>query len=145
MQAVDNGEGKFMSTDAGMMVGVEMEKGEMYTTPDGETKEVEGKTHEKGGTKMAVPDGSYVWSDRISATTGETIKKDDKDSIAHAVKKEMSKIERLEKVLKEDTTDKIHKNTYKRQMEVSQQELLRLKALQDLHEKRTLKFCCSIS
>jgi len=136
VRAVDNGEGKFMSTDAGMMVGVEMEKGEMYTTPDGETKEVEGKTHEEGGTKMAVPDGSYVWSDRISAITGETIKKGDKDSIAHAVKKEMKKIERLEKILKEDTTDKIHKNTYKRQMEISQQELLRLKALQDLHEKR---------
>jgi hypothetical protein len=85
---------------------------------------------------MAVPDGSYVWSDRISAITGETIKKGDKDSIAHAVKREMKKIERLEKILKEDTTDKINKNTYEHQLNISKQELLRLKALQDLHEER---------
>lgn len=43
----------------------EIEKQEMFRTPDGETVQVDGKSHEQGGIPVNIPAGTEIFSDRL--------------------------------------------------------------------------------
>lgn len=46
----------------------ELEKNEYLKFPEGEVQKVLGETHEKGGVKMAIPDGTKIISDHLTLT-----------------------------------------------------------------------------
>jgi hypothetical protein len=46
----------------------ELEKDEYLKFPTGEVQKVVGETHEKGGVKMAIPDGTKIMSDHLTLT-----------------------------------------------------------------------------
>lgn len=51
---------------------VELEKQEVYQTPSGQMGQVNGPSHAEGGIDMALPENSFVWSDKLKARTGRT-------------------------------------------------------------------------
>lgn len=50
---------------AGVVPNAEVERGEFIQTPDGQTQQVEGRTHEEGGERVALEGGSKVISDNL--------------------------------------------------------------------------------
>ena len=51
---------------------VELEKEEVFQTPDGQVDQVDAPTHEQGGIKMNLPGGTRVWSDQLKSASGKT-------------------------------------------------------------------------
>ena len=51
---------------------VELEKQEVFQTPDGQMGQVDGPSHEQGGIDMSLPVDSFVWSDRLKTKSGRT-------------------------------------------------------------------------
>ena len=56
----------------------ELEKNEYIQFPDGVTQKVVGESHEKGGVKMSIPDGTKIVSDHLTLTSAQAkqLKKD---------------------------------------------------------------------
>jgi hypothetical protein len=51
---------------------VELEKQEVYETPEGQMGQVNGPSHSEGGVDMSLPAGSFVWSDKLKTPNGNT-------------------------------------------------------------------------
>jgi hypothetical protein len=96
---------------------VEVEGGEMYETPQGDTGEFQGPSHEQGGIPMEVnqdiPEGTKVYSDRL--------KVGDK-TLAERKEARERQIANLEKTAAEPLIDSALKNATKRKMAAIQKE-----------------------
>lgn len=96
---------------------VEVEGGEMYETPQGETGEFQGPSHEQGGIPMEVnqdiPEGTKVYSDRLKVG---------KETLAERKEKRERQIANLEKTASQPLIDSAIKNATKRKMEAIQKE-----------------------
>jgi hypothetical protein len=96
---------------------VEVEGGEMYETPQGETGEFQGPSHEQGGMPMEVgqdiPEGTKVYSDRLKVG---------KETLAERKEKREKQIANLEKIASEPLVDSAMKNATKRKMAAIQKE-----------------------
>jgi hypothetical protein len=51
---------------------VQLEKQEVYQTPEGQMGQVNGPSHAQGGVNMGLPENSFVWSDKLKSHTGKT-------------------------------------------------------------------------
>jgi hypothetical protein len=62
------------NTDPSTSMGqpVELEKQEVYQTPQGDMGQVNGPSHAQGGVDINLPNDSFIWSDRLKTTTGKT-------------------------------------------------------------------------
>ena len=85
-------------------VPVNLEHGEVYDTGDS-IKRVQGKTHEDGGENRAVPEGTKVFSERISI--------DGKTMAQRKVDRERN-LKRIAKVFDKNPGDFVNQNTLKR-------------------------------
>jgi len=96
---------------------VEVEGGEMYETPQGQTGEFEGPSHEQGGIPMQVnkdiPEGTKVYSDRLKVG---------KETLAERKAARERKIANLEKTASTPYIDSALKNALKRKMTAVQKE-----------------------
>ena len=96
---------------------VEVEGGEMYETPQGQTGEFEGPSHEQGGIPMKVnkdiPEGTKVYSDRLKVG---------KDTLAERKAARERKTANLEKTASTPYIDSALKNALKRKMTAIQKE-----------------------
>ena len=96
---------------------VEVEGGEMYETPEGQTGEFKGPSHEQGGIPMEVnqdiPEGTKVYSDRLKVG---------KETLAERKANRERKIANLEKIASQPLIDTAVKNAAKRKMESIQKE-----------------------
>ena len=84
---------------------VEVEGEEVVELPSGKTEKVKGPSHENGGIDLFLPDGSEVFSKRIKIG-GETM--------ADRKMKREAQLEKLQKALERNPTDKISKETFNR-------------------------------
>ena len=85
---------------------VELEGGEMFQVPGmGTGQEVLGPSHAQGGVDMNLPEGTSVYSDRITV---------DGKTLADRKKSRDKKISRLDKLLDANPSDQLVKNTAKR-------------------------------
>jgi hypothetical protein len=91
-------------------VPVEVEGGELYETPYGETSEVEGALHEQGGVNMTLPEGTEVYSNR-TGINGETF--------AERKRKRDAKKSTLENYLEDNPYDIALANSLQRLEEVN--------------------------
>lgn len=53
-------------------VPVELEKDEVFQTPDGQMGQVDAPSHAQGGIDLNLPQQSFVWSDRLKTKNGKT-------------------------------------------------------------------------
>lgn len=119
VQIADNGYRQFKKRMAlGGPIGpeglpVEVEGEEVGELPNGELVDFEGPTHEQGGIPVSMPKGSEIFSDRI---------KIDGVSMADRKKKRKKREMTLEKLMEEDPTDALVKNTMERTFQVNEQE-----------------------
>ena len=86
----------------GGQVPVEVEGEEMAETPKGEVLEFKGKKHEEGGIDINLPEGTKVFSERISI-----------DGVSMADRKKKRTVT-LKKLLEQNLSDKINKATYEK-------------------------------
>ena len=85
---------------------VELEGGEMFQIPGmGTGQEVLGPSHGQGGVDMELPEGTSVYSDRITV---------DGKTLADRKKSRDRKITKLDKLLDDNPSDQLVKNTAKR-------------------------------
>lgn len=54
------------------MTPVELEKQEVFQTPDGQMGQVDFPSHGQGGGDMSLPAGTFVWSDKLKTASGRT-------------------------------------------------------------------------
>lgn len=96
---------------------VEVEGGEMYETPQGETGEFQGPSHEQGGIPLEVgqdvEEGTKIYSDRL---------KIGKQTLAERKEARERKIANLEKVAAQPLIDSALKNATQRKMMAIQKE-----------------------
>ena len=96
---------------------VEVEGGEMYETPQGNTGEFKGPSHEQGGIPLEVgqdvQEGTKVYSDRLKVG---------KETLAERKAKRERQIANLEKIATQPLVDTAVKNATKRKMEAIQRE-----------------------
>ena len=96
---------------------VEVEGGEMYETPQGETGEFQGPSHEQGGIPLEVgedvEEGTKIYSDRL---------KIGKETLAERKEARERKIANLEKVASKPLVDAALKNATQRKMMAIQKE-----------------------
>jgi hypothetical protein len=96
---------------------VEVEGGEMYETPQGETGEFQGPSHEQGGIPLEVgedvEEGTKIYSDRL---------KIGKETLAERKEARERKIANLEKVASQPLIDAALKNATQRKMMAIQKE-----------------------
>lgn len=92
-------------------VPVEVEGGEVIQVPGMEADQVTGASHEQGGIDMNLPQGTQIFSDRISV---------DGMSLADRKTKRDKRINKLSKLLeKDDIQDNLVKNTLRRSTELA--------------------------
>jgi hypothetical protein len=96
---------------------VEVEGGEMYETPQGETGEFKGPSHEQGGIPLEVgedvEEGTKIYSDRLKVG---------KETLAERKEARERKIANLEKIAAQPLVDSALKNATKRKMMAIQKE-----------------------
>jgi hypothetical protein len=96
---------------------VEVEGGEMYETPQGETGEFQGPSHEQGGIPLEVgqdvEEGTKIYSDRLKVG---------KETLAERKEARERKIANLEKVASQPLIDAALKNATQRKMMAIQKE-----------------------
>jgi len=87
---VDTGS-EYLFPDGGMMpeANAELEKQEVFQTPDGTVGNVDGPSHSNGGVDVNLPAGTKIWSDRL---------KSGNKTFAQKAKVITNKINRLEKL-----------------------------------------------
>lgn len=89
----------------GGQVPVEVEGNEVAQSPEGELMEFQGPSHEAGGINTTLPEGTEVFSDRISI---------DGKTMAERKKARERKFNKLGDVLKDDPTNAINRSSAKR-------------------------------
>lgn len=92
---------------------IEVEGGEILDTPMG-NQEVKGPSHEQGGVDVNVPAGTKIFSDRLMDAKGK--------SMAERKKAREAKLNKIEGILNDNTTDIAVKNAYQRKKVVIEQE-----------------------
>lgn len=90
----------------GGKVPIEVEGDEVIETPQGELSEIKGPSHEQGGVNLNVPQGTDIYSKRIRGRDGKTMAERKIAREKNAAK--------YEKLLKDDPTNKVVKNTLER-------------------------------
>lgn len=86
-------------------VPVEVEGGEVAQTPSGQVKNYQGPSHEQGGIDDTLPEGTTIFSDRISV---------DGKTMADRKKERDSRLDKFKKQLQRRPTDFITMNAVKR-------------------------------
>jgi hypothetical protein len=71
-------------------VPVELEKEEVFQTPDGQMGQVDGPSHSQGGVDMNLPPETFVWSDKLKSSSGRTFAQE-----AAYLAKQKSKYEKI--------------------------------------------------
>lgn len=94
-------------------VPVNVEGGETIQTPNGMTGELKGAKHESGGINTSLPKGTTIYSDRLKV---------DGKTLADRQKVRISKEDKLNKLLEDNTQDVILKNTLQRVQAQNRQE-----------------------
>lgn len=94
-------------------VTAELEKQEVFQTPEGFVGQVNGPTHNNGGVPVNVPNNTRVFSDRLKASSGLTFAKE----------AEKFKTEKWEKILNNKEGDTFSKNAAKKMLEVTNRKL----------------------
>ena len=89
-------------------IGVNVEKGEILETPEGEMIEEGGNKHTAGGNDKVVPKGTLVFSDQLEI---------DGKTMADRKKARERSLSKMTKDLEKDPTDMIAKETYKKSKE----------------------------
>lgn len=84
-------------------VPVNVEGQEIIETPNGQIQEVQGSSHEQGGIDMVVPGGTEIFSKRLKGPDGK--------NMAKRKKERELQIQKLEKLLKKNPSDKLLKKT----------------------------------
>jgi hypothetical protein len=102
---------KFAMGGVADQVPIEVEGGEMLETPQGSVSEAQGPTHAQGGIDVNVPQGTQIFSDRISI---------DGKTMAQRKKGREKSIVRLQKMLAKNPYDKTLKNTLERLTETNE-------------------------
>ena len=96
---------------------VEVEGGEMYETPQGETGEFKGPSHEEGGMPMEVgqdiPEGTKIYSDRLKVGN---------KTLAERKEARERQVANLEKIAAKPLIDQAVKNAAQRKMQSIQKE-----------------------
>ena len=94
-------------------VPVEVEGEEMYEMPNGQVGEFSGPKHENGGIPIELPEGTKIYSDRLTIN-GKTM--------AERKDKREKNISKLERLLSKNPQDKFIKSALQREKETFQQE-----------------------
>ena len=94
-------------------VPVEVEGGEMMETPDGQVAEIEGPTHENGGVKTELPEGTKIYSDRLKVN-GKTM--------SERKQRREQRLSKIAKLLEKSPQDKILQETFDRTQKLNQAE-----------------------
>lgn len=91
----------------------ELEGGESIQTPDGKQMDIEGPSHESGGVKATLPEGTFVYSDAIKGPDGKTM-----------AERKKNRTKSINKVLNasDDPFNMIQRNTLERTLEWAAQE-----------------------
>lgn len=92
---------------------VEVEGEEMYEMPNGQVGEFSGPKHENGGIPIELPEGTKIYSDRLTIN-GKTM--------AERKDKREKNISKLERLLSKNPQDKFIKSALQREKETFQQE-----------------------
>jgi hypothetical protein len=71
-------------------VPVELEKEEVFQTPNGMMGKVDGPSHARGGVDMNLPPETFVWSDKLKSSSGRTFAQE-----ADYLAKQKSKYEKI--------------------------------------------------
>ena len=110
-----NSKGGKLYAKGGMVPG-EFEGGEIVETPDGDQTELEGPTHEMGGIDAVFPEGSFVYSDRLTGPDGKTM--------AQRKKNRDRRLKKTSKLYSKDPIDFINKFSLQRTMQNNMMEEL---------------------
>lgn len=102
----------------------EVEGGEVLNTPDGQTMEVDGPTHEGGGVDLEMPLGTQVFSDRLTGPDGKTMAEREKDR--------QKRIKKASKGFTEKPLDFIDRFTLERTLKTTMQERMEDMAIQEM-------------
>lgn len=105
----------------GGLVPVEVEGGEVAQTPGGNMIQFEGPNHESGGIPTVLPEDTEIYSKRISV---------DGDTMAQRKQARERKKNRLGKIILEDPTNQINRNSAKRTMSTMVQQEMEDQAIQ---------------
>jgi hypothetical protein len=92
---------------------LEAEGGEVAQTPNGENINIQGASHENGGVKMALPEGTKIYSDRIEI---------EGKSMADRKKARENRIAKLAILLKNKKADTATKQGVERELQFIQQQ-----------------------
>lgn len=90
-------------------VPINIEGGEVLETPQGNVAKAQGPSHSEGGIDVDVPQGTDIYSDRISI---------DGKTMAQRKENRAKTLKRLEKLLSKNPNDKLLKNSLQRTKEV---------------------------
>jgi len=114
------------------MPNAEVEKEEVMRMPNGQTKQVDGPSHENGGVPVNIPDGTQIFSDRLKdPTTKKTFAK----------MAEQYKTNKQDKILNNPKADKTAKSTAELVAQIKQAKLDKLFETQEqLKQTRLNKY-----
>lgn len=112
----------------GGQVPIEAEGNEVVETPNGMVGELQGPTHEQGGIDMDVPQGTKIYSDRLSV---------DGKTMAERKKSREKALARLEKLALKNPHDKLLKNSLERTKQVMDMEEAQDMKLQEVASSMT--------
>lgn len=114
---------------------IEVEGGEVVEPPNGNIMKIRGKSHAQGGVDINVPNGTNIYSDRLSI---------DGETMAERKTKRERKIRSLEKILGANPSNKLTQNTVKRVKEVTdieeQQDMNIMKIADAVHNNGKKKY-----
>lgn len=94
----------------------QLEKQEVFQTPNGQVGQVNGPTHAGGGVNMMMPENTRIFSDRLKTSRGKT----------YAEEASMYKPDKWQAMMNDPNKDSYSKNAAKRMMETMQGKLDRL-------------------
>lgn len=108
-------------------VPINVEGDEIIETPQGQIAELQGPSHAEGGINLDVPQGTEIYSKRLKGPDGK--------SMADRKKARERQIAKLEKLVKENPTDKVIKNTLdKTRKDFQIQEQQDMQKMQMMHQ-----------
>ena len=103
----------------------ELEKEEVFRTPNGQVGQVDAPTHAEGGIDVDLPQGTQVFSDRLKIPGSK---------ITFAKAAEKYKVDKEQKILDDKKSDRLAKNSAELNMQVKHKKLSEL-----MNQQETLK------
>lgn len=107
---------------------IEAEGEEVVETPDGKVQELKGPKHESGGIDLFLPEGTEIFSDRLTGENGKTM--------AERKKIREKKASKISKLFESSPSDTVLKKTMEKVL--SNNELEEQKDLAEMEEARAL-------